>query len=86
MKRLTADEREADRQERAERDLERIDATEARADEVCDVCHGSGLVTRQYGGDGYGDRCCGLADADDQPCTACQPDPYAAFWVRRVTR
>jgi hypothetical protein len=24
-----------------------------------------------YGGDGYGDKCCGLADADDQTCPSC---------------
>lgn len=86
---MSAEQREADRLERAERDLDRIDLTESRADESrddCDVCHGTGLVTITYGGDGYGDRCCGEHDADDQRCPACQPDPYTMFWLRRVKR
>lgn len=40
--------------------------------ERCEHCDGTGLVTIQYGGDGYGDKCCGLADADDQPCPECE--------------
>jgi hypothetical protein len=36
----------------------------------CTECSGTGVVTRQYGGDGYGDRCAALADAD-QPCDEC---------------
>ncbi|MDB6104092.1 MAG: hypothetical protein JWO52_4091 [Gammaproteobacteria bacterium] len=38
----------------------------------CSNCGGKGVVTRQYGGDGYGDRCAALADADDQPCDECE--------------
>jgi hypothetical protein len=38
----------------------------------CATCKGTGVVTRQYGGDGYGDRCAALADADDQPCQDCE--------------
>jgi hypothetical protein len=37
----------------------------------CERCHGTGLVTIQIGGDGYGDKCCGVMDCDDQPCTSC---------------
>lgn len=37
----------------------------------CSECGGTGLVTKSYGGDGYGDRCAALADADDQPCPDC---------------
>jgi hypothetical protein len=37
----------------------------------CERCHGTGLVTLSYGGDGYGDRCSAMADADDQPCPDC---------------
>jgi hypothetical protein len=42
----------------------------------CERCHGTGLITIQYGGDGYGDKCCGLADADDQPCPSCDDYDY----------
>lgn len=38
----------------------------------CGRCNGTGLVTISYGGDGYGDRCAALADADDQPCPDCE--------------
>lgn len=41
--------------------------------EVCGRCHGTGRVTISYGGDGYGDRCAAMADADDQPCPDCTP-------------
>lgn len=41
--------------------------------EVCERCHGTGLVTISYGGDGYGNRCAAMADADDQPCPDCTP-------------
>lgn len=37
----------------------------------CGECNGTGLVTKSYGGDGYGGRCAALADADDQPCSDC---------------
>lgn len=37
----------------------------------CSRCDGTGIVSRQYGGDGYGDKCCALADADDQICPDC---------------
>ncbi len=39
---------------------------------ACANCGGTGLVSRQYGGDGYGNRCAGLADADDQKCEDCE--------------
>ena len=39
--------------------------------EVCERCHGTGLVTISYGGDGYGNRCAAMVDADDQPCGDC---------------
>jgi hypothetical protein len=39
--------------------------------ESCELCSGTGLVSFSYGGDGYGDRCAALADADDQPCPEC---------------
>ncbi len=32
---------------------------------TCGACRGTGEVERQIGGDGYGDRCCALADV---PC------------------
>ena len=28
-------------------------------------------VTITIGGDGYGNKCCGEMDCDDQPCTSC---------------
>lgn len=46
----------------------------------CKRCHGTGLVTIRYGGDGYGDRCAALADADDQPCPECvERDDFEAL-------
>lgn len=41
----------------------------------CEVCHGTGLYTITIGGDGYGDKCCGTMDCDDQPCTSCDDYP-----------
>jgi hypothetical protein len=38
----------------------------------CAECKGTGVVTKQYGGEGYGDRCAALADADDQSCSDCE--------------
>lgn len=49
------------------------DCQRAFPEPECERCHGTGLVTISYGGDGYGDRCAGLADADDQPCPDCAP-------------
>lgn len=64
------EQREADLQERSARDFAEL----LGSDDGCDFCNGSGLVTIQYGGDGYGDKCCARADADDQPCGECNPD------------
>jgi hypothetical protein len=36
----------------------------------CTGCDGKGVITKQYGGDGYGDRCAALADAE-QSCEDC---------------
>ena len=36
----------------------------------CLTCNGTGVVNIQYGGDGYGDRCAALADAEG-PCPDC---------------
>lgn len=38
----------------------------------CAECNGTGLISRSFGGDGFGDRCAALADADDQPCPECE--------------
>jgi hypothetical protein len=36
----------------------------------CAECHGSGVVSRQIGGDGYGGRCAAIADVEDD-CSEC---------------
>jgi hypothetical protein len=46
-----------------------ICALEAVAE--CEFCGGTGLRSVTIGGDGYGDRCCGTMDCDDQPCGFC---------------
>jgi len=47
--------------------------------EECDRCNGRGLISITIGGDGYGDRCCGTMDCDDQPCPECNPN-YNHYW------
>jgi hypothetical protein len=44
----------------------------------CEVCHGTGTYTITIGGDGYGDKCCGTMDCDDQPCQSCDDYPTPA--------
>lgn len=44
------------------------------SEEVCETCNGRRFITISYGGDGYGNRCAALADADDQPCPDCNPN------------
>jgi DnaJ-class molecular chaperone len=44
----------------------------------CAECDGTGIVSRQIGGDGYGDRCAGVADVE-APCPDCED-------IRKVLR
>ena len=37
----------------------------------CERCAGTGEVSGSYGGDGYGDRCCGIVDYEG-PCPDCR--------------
>ena len=37
----------------------------------CERCEGTGEISGSYGGDGYGDRCCGWVDYE-APCPDCK--------------
>lgn len=58
------------RGEVSERTRRFLDAIRAEW-EPCERCHGTGEVDFQIGGDGYGDRCCGLADVPGV-CPECE--------------
>lgn len=44
----------------------------------CSACDGEGYYEKEIGGDGYGDRCCGLADVP-VICNMCEGTGFEVF-------